>query len=297
MGNVLTFQKSKARLKRLAEKYYDAGDFVKALRFLYAELAETDDVTDVYIRIADAYEHMGLYGSAISSLFLALDECKLEEDLPDIYEGLGANFMHLGIENQSAYYYNRLIDADDTLTEENKYEIAQAFAKDKRDNFRFVYPPQLADFSEEIEKGSKYLKEGDCKRAVATFSCVPKGNADYAEARQLKAVAHLLDGDQKEAERICLEVLADEPENVQVLATLSAVYLEQGRTDESRALAERLCTLTDLPHDTAYKIATVCCENGLHEEAYEKFCALEKEMSYDARMLYFKAVAACKCGK
>lgn len=297
MAEILQFQKSKARLKRLADKYSDEGDFVNALRFLYQELAETDDETDVYIRIADVYERIGLYGSAVCSLFFALDECHTEEDLPDIYEGLGANFMHLGVENQAAYYYNRLIDADDTLTEENKYEIAQAFAKDKRDNFHFVYPPQLADFSKEMEEGSRWLKNGDCRRAAAIFSRVPKGNQDYVEAKQLEAVSHLLDGDTDGAEKICDEILREYPDNPQILATMSAVYLEQDRKDESKALALRLCAQDKVSSETSYKIATVCCENGLHEEAYKRFVLLEKEMPYDARMLYFKSVAAFHCGK
>ncbi|MBQ8428011.1 MAG: hypothetical protein IJX18_02010 [Clostridia bacterium] len=292
MGVVFNFQKSPSRLKRLAEKYASEGDYVKALRFLYQELEESDDTTDIYIRIADVYERMSLYGSAISTLFRALDDCRQEEYLRDIYEGLGANFMHLGIEDPAAYYYNRLIDADDTLTEENKYEIVQAFSKDKRDGFHFVYPPELADFSKEMEEGSKCLKNGDCKRAAAIFARIPKGNEDYAEAKQLEAVSHLLDGDADGAEKICLSVLEDTPEDAQALSTLSAVYLEQGRSEESKALAIRLSQLSDLPAETEYKIATVCCENGLHERAYEKFRALETDMPYDARMLYFKSVAA-----
>ncbi len=297
MSKILSFEKNKTRLKRLSDKYIDEGNFVQALRFLFQELQETEDVADVHIRIADAYERMNLYGSAINHLFLALHECEYEEDLPDIYEGLGANFMHLGIDNQSAYYYNRLIDADDTLTDENKYEIAQAFAKDKRDMFHFVYPPVLADYSKEMEEGSKLLKSGACDRAAAIFASVPKGNEDYVEAKQLEAVSLLLNGDAAGAEAVCQKVLADSPDDVQTLATLSAVYLEQGRADESKALALRLCTLRDQPAETAYKIATVCCENGLHEQAYEQFCALEEQMPYDARMLYFKAVAAHKSGR
>ncbi len=296
MGNIIDFQNSRSRFKRMVEKYIAEGDLVNALRFLNKELELTDDVSDVYIRMADVYERMGLYGSAVNSLFFALDEAE-EEDLPDIYEGLGANFLHLGVENQSAYYYNRLIDTDDTLTEENKYEIAQAFAKDKRDNFRFVYPPELADYSSEMEEGSKCLKNGDCKRASSLFAAVPQGNVDYIEAKQLQAVAKLLDGNLDEAEEVCAQALREEPENAQTLATLSAIYLEQGRTEESRALARKLCLRKDVSPETLYKIATVCCENDMHEEAYEKFCKLEQDMTYDARMQYFKAVAAYKSGK
>ena len=44
-------------------------------------------------------------------------------------------------------------------------------------------------------------------------------------------------------------------------------------------------------------MATVCCENDLHDEAYKKFCLLDEKMPYDGRMLYFKAVAAYKSGR
>ena len=43
-----------------------------------------------------------------------------EEDLPDLYEGLAVNYLSLGEEAASAYYYNLLIGVDDTLTKENK---------------------------------------------------------------------------------------------------------------------------------------------------------------------------------
>lgn len=296
MSKIIQFHRDKARLKRLSEKYYDEGNYLSALHFLYEEQDETGANADLYIRMADVYEHMGLYGSAVNVLFHALDICSADGDLPDIYEGLGANFMHLGIENQSAYYYNRLIDADDTLTDENKYEIAQAFAKDKRDNFRFVYPPALADYAQEMDDASKLLKQGETKRAAYLYSLIPEGNEDYVEARQLQAVAHLLDGDTETAEKLCLDLLQKYPDDAQTLATLSAVYLEQDRTEESKALALRLCELTGQPTDAAYKIATVCCENGMHDKAYEKFHELEKEMPYDARLLYFQSVAAYKSG-
>ena len=62
-------------------------------------------------------------------------------------------------------------------------------------------------------------------------------------------------------------------------------------------LARKLVEREQVASDDIYKVATVCCENGLHEEAYQKFLALEGDMPYDGRMLYFRAVAAAKSGR
>ncbi len=287
---------SRKRIARLADKYYNEGKFLPALRLAYKELTEYGGDPDVYARFADIYEAMGLQGSAINCYFRFLDMAE-EQDLPDIYEGLAANFLSIGNESQSAYYYNKLIDVDDTLPEETKFDIAEAFSTAKKDKFRFVYPPKLADYSKEISLGSKALKAGDCRRAIDEFSKVAKGAKEYSSAKEMQAVAHLLAGETDLAEQACKDLLAVEPDDVRAQATLAAVYLEQGRNDESLALAKKLAAQEQDNTDDLYKVATVCCENELHEDAYQKFKQLEKKMPYDGRMLYFKAVAAYKSGR
>lgn len=284
------------RLGDLADKYYNEGKLLAALRIANRQYATYGGDGDVYTRLSDIYEGMGLYSSALNYWYRFLNIAE-EEDLPDIYEGLAVNYLNMGNETPSAYYYNKLIDSDDTLPEETKMDIIDAFAKEKKPPFRFVYPPRLADYSKELEIGSRALKLGDPKRAVDYLSRVERGSKQYPAAKELKAVAHLLSGEVEQAEQDCKELLQDEPDDVRVLATLAAVYLEQGRDEESKALALRLYGQEQTDDEDLYKVATVCCENGLHEEAYHKFKLLEERMPYDGRMLYFKAVAAYKCGE
>ena len=286
---------SEKRLAMLADKYYNEGNYFSALKFAYKQYEFYGGDGEVFARFADIYEGMGLHLSAINWLYRFLDIAN-EQDLPDIYEGLAVNYLNIGNETQSAYYYNKLIDADETLPNETKWEILNAFSKDKRSKFRFVYPPKLADYTKEIEYGSKLLKTGNCKGAVAVLDTVAKGSKDYASAKEMQAVAHLLSGELDDAENACRELLAEIPDNTRVLATLGAVYLEQGREEESRAIALTLYAQKQDDTDDLYKVATVCCENGLHREAYEKFTQLEKKLPFDGRMLYFKAVSAYKCG-
>ncbi len=287
---------SRKRIAHLADKYYNEGEFLSALRLAHRELREFGGDPDVYARLCDIYEGMGLQGSAINYWFKFLDVAE-QEDLPDVYEGLAANFLAVGNERASAYYYNKLIDADASLPEETKLDIAEAFFKDKRSQFRFVYPPRLADYSHELTVGSKALKAGEAKQAITLLETVEKGSKEYVSAKEIQAVAYLLEGDATSAERACLEGLEVQPDSVRSLSTLAAVYLEQGKTEESLALAKRLAALPVSEPDDAYKVATVCCENGLHAEAYEKFKKLDERMPYDGRMLYFKGVSAYNCGK
>lgn len=287
---------SRKRLGMLADKFYNEGNYLSALRIAYKELEVYGGDGDVFVRLSDIYEAMNLQGTALNWWFRFLDVAD-EQDLPDIYEGIAVNYLNLGQESASAYYYNKLIDVDDTLPEETKLDIAEAFSTAKKEKFRFVYPPKLADYSKEVNLGSKALKVGDCQRAVEEFSKVERGSKQYAQAKEMEAVAHLLAGNPDEAEKACLELLEDEPEAVRVIATLAAVYLEQGRSEESKALAMQLSSIKTDDSDDLYKIATVCCENGLHEEAYQKFCMLDKKLPFDGRMLYFKGVSAYKSGR
>ncbi|MBQ8657986.1 MAG: hypothetical protein IJ506_02525 [Clostridia bacterium] len=284
------------RLGRMADQYYNEGKYIAALRFAYKQYDEYGGDGDVYTRLADIYENMGLHSSAVNCWYKFLDDCEVE-DLPDIYEGLAVNYLNMGNDSQSAYYYNQLINVDDTLPEETKYEIAETFSSKKKDRFRFVYPPEKADYSKELEMGSIVLKHGDPDQAIEILDKVAKGSKEYYRAKEMQAIAYLLSERAKTAENICLDVLEDRPDSVQAMSTLAAAYLEQDRLGESRALAEKLAAEKQENSEEIYKVATVCCENGLHEEAYRKFLELENEMPYDGRMLYFRAVAAAKSGR
>ena len=294
----------------LVDKYYQEGNYASALRWCfqvyYSEMPmPMEELRACYPRIVDCYEAMGLHATAIHWLYLWLDEIDEDdetpwfdgqEDLPDIYEGLGVNYLNLGKESQSAYYYNKLIDVDDTLPQEAKIEIAETFAKPKESRFRFVYPPKLADYSKEMDKGARALKEGNGKRAIEYFSRIEKGAKEYVGAKEMQAVAHLLIGETDLAEQACEELLREKPNDVRALATLCAVYLEKGETGKSERIADVLCQMDIQDTDEIYKVATVCCETGRHEEAFKRFCVLEKELPYDGRTLYFKAVSAWKSG-
>lgn len=298
-GKILQFDGSESRVRDQAEKCYEEGDYLSALRFC-ARVSDVERDGEFFDMLSDIYENFGAFGSAVAMLFRAMDKIAeegLSADLSDIYEGLAVNYLNLGNEEMSAYYYNLLMNTDDTLSEENKREIISLFEKKPQKPFRFVYPPELTDFTKETEEGGTALKNGDVKGAIGLLSKVERGSKAYPVAQELMAIAYLLDDQPKKAEKTCLNALETDENNVQVLSTLSAVYTHQGREEESREIAVRLCSLKAETPEEKYKIATVCCENGLNEEALKMFVEIGKEMPFDGNLLYFKAVAAMKTGK
>ena len=138
--NVDTIDYSRERLARLADKYYNEGKFFNALRFAYDELNTYGGNGDVYARLSDIYEGMGLHASAVNFWFRFLNIAE-EEDLPDIYEGLAVNYGNKGDEKQAAYYYNRLMDVDDSLPEEAKMTLSARFQRKRAKLSAWCIPP------------------------------------------------------------------------------------------------------------------------------------------------------------
>lgn len=288
---------SRKRIALLADKYYNEGNYLLALRMAFKELETYGGDNDVYVRLSDIYEGMELHEQAIKWWFKFLDNAD-EEDLPEAYEGLAVNYLSYGERGVSAYYYNKLVDEDDTLPEETKEDIIDEFSMPMDSGFHFSYPPQLVDYSEELARGNEALKKGNFQEAVEILSLVEKGSQLYADAKEMQAVALLLADKADEAEKACQDLLEELPDDVRGLTTLSAVYAAQGRQEEVMKVAKQLAETETDNADELYKIATVCCENGFHKEAYRRFCLLEAQelLPYDERMQYFKAVAAYNGG-
>lgn len=293
---ILKFDRSEARLADSIQKRLDAGDGEGALRLGYRWLEFYGPCVDAYAMLADAYEMMEANSQAVKMWYRFLDICE-EDCLGEAYEGLAVNYMNLGKDSQAAYYYNLLLQVDDDISEESKMEIVETFSKPHKSLFRTVYPPEKADYTFEIEKGLDLLKQGEYAAAEDSFSSVDIYSPQYSAAQNLIAVSYMLQDRNEDAKRLCEKLIGENPTDVQALTTYAAVLGQMEKRDEARAVAQKLYTMPTADSDELYKIATVCCENGLHREALEKFCELEKEVQNEKMLLYFKAVAAYKSGE
>ena len=279
-----------------ASRRLDAGDHFGALTMLNKRNGMYEKNCDAAVLAADIYESMELYALAVDAWFHFLDTCN-EADFPEGYEGLAVNYMNMGNEAQSAFYYNKLITTDEEMSAESKLEIMRMFAKPAKPRLRVVYPPEERDDAEDVQRGVFFLKTGQLSEAKNAFSDIEKGSPNYATARGLSAVCSLLQGNSRLAEEECLQLLEEHPDDVQALSTYSAVLSEQGREKESRRVAARLAQIETDSTDELYKIATVLCENDMDEDAYRVLSRLKEKLPYDNNILYFYAVAAYRTGK
>ena len=287
------------RLMQTAEKLIDAHDYLGALKILNKNSELNEDLGYAHLLYAQIFDDIGLYERSINEWFkfLAFSDFIDEDDLSDAYEGLAVGFMNIGNEQFSAYYYNKLLKNTAELDEGTRMDIMQSFLANEENPLKFVYPPEIADCSDIISNGIEYMKEGDFGRAITEFDKVDRKNKSYITARNYIAMSYIIDDKSEMAESECLEILKINPDDVHALTTLVAVKTEQKKFDESKQLAQRLLKLEISAPDDIFKVATVCCENSMHEEAFNLFTRLEEKMPYDSSVLYFKAISAFNSGK
>ena len=84
----LTTEKNRKRFSRLAEQYFDKGDYLTALRFVHKEIEECGEDVDNLIRLADIYETIGLHDRAIHYWYKVIDVCA-ESDFSDVEHSFG----------------------------------------------------------------------------------------------------------------------------------------------------------------------------------------------------------------
>ena len=284
------------RLIGIAADMVDNHNYIGALKMLNknAEISGNDE--DSLMLYAEIFDDLGLYEKCINGWFRFMDAADFN-DLTDCYEGLAVSFMNLGNQHFSAYYYNKMLNESDEIDEDTREEILRDFLATDENPLKFAYPPKLADYSETISSGIEFMKAGDYERAAEEFEKVDEENGKYSSARNYIAMCKIISDKADEAEQECLNVLKKRPDDVQALTTLAAVKTEQGKSEEALSLARKLLALNVGETDEIYKIATVCCENKLHAEAYTLFCKLSDELAYDLSVMYFKAVSAFNCGK
>ncbi len=286
------------RLISIAADSVEEHDYIPALKMLNKNAVLNGNDEDSFMLYAEAFDDMGLYEKCVNGWFKYVDYAGEAADLAEAYEGIAVSFMNLGMESFAAFYYNKLLmETDSGLTAENRREIIEAFLKTEKPPLRFAYPPRLADYSLELENGIEFMRKNEFDNAVKEFSKVGEGNDKYIAARNYIAMCNVISDRNEQAEEECLAILKREPENIQALTTLAAVKSQQHKTEEAKELAFRLLKIDPDDSEEQYKIATVCCENGLHEEAYSIFCRMDERFVYDCSLLFFKAVSAYNCGK
>ncbi len=295
MKKTMKIDLSSDRLIAIAADLVEEHNFIGALKMLNKNAERNVNDEDSYMLYAEIFDDMGLYEKCINGWFKFMDST-FSDDLSEAYEGLAVAYMNIGEEEISALYYDKLLKNTADLDAETRKDIFGSFMSKEPNPLKFVYPPNLADYSEIMTMGMACMREGEYDKAIEEFKRVDEESEAYISARNYIAMCDIITDRNEQAEQECLAILEKKPESVDALITLAAVKSEQGKKEESRKIAQKLLSLDITSSEEKYKIATVCCENKMHAEAFGLFCKLENELLYDRSMMYFKAVSAFNSG-
>ncbi|MDE6585439.1 MAG: tetratricopeptide repeat protein [Clostridia bacterium] len=303
MAKRMEIDLSDGRLMGIATDLIENHQYIEGLKMLNKTCDLWGNDEDSYILYAEIYDDMGLYDKSVNSWFRFID-CAGETpsaELTECYEGLAVCFMNLGDERFSAYYYNKMLSGmpdGEFIPQFEREDILNDFMSLHEENpLKFVYPPRLADCTDILKAGFTHMKSGEYEAAEQEFEKVAEGNPKYLSSRNYIAMCKLITDRTEDAAKECESILEKQPDNVQALTTLAAVMTEEGRHGEAKDFAKRLLSLNVSEPEDIYKIATVCCENKMHAEAYDTFCKLPEDFDYDLNVLYFKGISAFNCGR
>lgn len=296
MSKSVSIDLSADRLIAIAADMVDEHNYIGALKMLNKNAGITGNDADSYMLYAEIFDDIGLYERSVHNWFKFMDLAEYSE-LSECYEGLAVGYMNMGNDHFSAYYYNKLLIETDEVDAATREQIVRDFLSVEDNPLKFVWPPEIADVSDVMSEGVNFMKLGDYEKAYEKFDEVAEGNPKWSAARNYMAMCLIVQDRNEQAEQECLHVLEKQPDNIQALATLAAVKSEAGKRDEAHLLTNKLLALDVKDSDDIYKIATVCCENKFHADAYNLFCRMESEYAYDLNILYFKAISAFNAEK
>ena len=189
-----------------AEKRYESGDDLGALRILNKRSEMYEPSADASALYAAIYEDLGLWHLAADSWFRFLDTCN-EADFSEGYEGLSYAFMNLGDTFQSELYLRHIYGEEESETEE------------PRPPLRLVHSADGGDDPEDLFRGIECIKQGDLNGAREALSEISPDSKDFPSASGLTAMCLLLEGNVDGAAEECARLLEFYPDNVHALTT------------------------------------------------------------------------------
>ena len=213
MSKTVGIDLSGDRLIGIAADLVDEHNYIRALKMLNknAEISGNDE--DSYMLYAEIFDDIGLYEKSVNNWFRYLDITQSDE-LGECYEGLAVDYMNLGNDHFSAYYYNKLLLETDEVDSEMREQIIKDFLTVEDNPLKFAWPPEIADVGDIMQKGISLMADGKFKEAYDTFGEVAEGNPKWPSARNYMAMCLIVDDKSEEAEAECMKVLAARPASV-----------------------------------------------------------------------------------
>lgn len=283
---------------KLADRCRENGDVMGALRWVDKadRLFGIREDFDFIELLADVYEIAGITDSALRYWFLALDCCN-EDELTDIYESLAVCFGVKGDKQTSDYYYEKMLRRMGwSRPEIESYLSGEPQEEQSPKLFHRVFPPEKADYAEQIGKGLDFLRRGDFEKAEKEFDAVHPASKDGKRAGNFAALSEIMQGRASDAISRVQTLLSQDEDSLELLVTLGTAYRANGEPEKGVPIAKELAKRDGLSNEEMLKVSSLLCELGLHSDVFEYARRMEKQFAYDGNVLFMEGIAAINCG-
>ena len=202
MKKILSIDLSSDRLLGVASDMVEEHNYLGALKMLNKNAEQNGNDADAHMLYAEIYDDIGQYEKCVNSWYAFLDTDG-ESEASEAYEGLAVAYLNLGDERHSAFYYHKLLMDSQDIDSDMRKEIMQSFLSREKNPLKFVYPPELADFTEIISQGIEKMRNGEFDGAVGEFGKVDENNDSYLSARNYIAMCNIIADKSEQAEEEC----------------------------------------------------------------------------------------------
>lgn len=234
MSNVIEFKPNERIYLELAEKAADEGRFYDALKFAYDAWNESGS-KDAAEMLAMLYADMELYDLSDKFWFYVLER-SAKGQCGRAYEELAINAFYKSNFVLTGYYFHRKMEEDGFVNKENLDDALLDFISEgdkEKSSVKIVYPPDAADFSDEIEQAERAVVCGNFSAAIEILEKIPTKSKQGASALKLLAEAYYLGDDDKNSLEASKEYLNNFGENAGVYSTVACVYSSKKNTEKS----------------------------------------------------------------
>ncbi len=293
MGSLIKSENYSNVYYNIAMAKKEKGDLTDAISFLF-NAYKTDKSYLILKEIALIYADMGLYGLSNKYLFKFLNFAPTDK-LEIGYKNLAINGFLIDDFKLCAFYFDKYYSCSKTSefdeTEDEIKEYLTSFIDEKKE-YKVVYPPCKADYSEKALKAKNLLVSGKVRNAIKEYLEIPKESKAFIDNAGDIAFAYLIKGDLKSAEDVSFLDLEKNGESVKTFCNLSAVN-KLCKNHEKSLYYFDLAKNTEIKdEEDYYRLSTCALELNLHKDAckFLKQVVLDREYDVGIRIFYTEAL-------
>ena len=305
MDKILNFKRDKETYSKIAQKRMDDGDLIGALSCFFSSLKQEFSI-DTVKDIAYVYSQINLYELSNKYWYLFLSKAP-KNRVAEAYEGLGINYIFEEDLRTGNYYLGliskkKLMDDDNPVEDDFIEKMSEYFSRTQK--LKVVYPPESADYGEELFNGRFALANADYKKAIEFFSAVPKGCKQYNESREELATAYYLAGEFEKGVKVVKENIAEKGETLSDTCKLSQIYKAMAEEGENAKYYEEKAAyyynkakeIGDKNLSETFKLSFTAFEQRDDKTALRCMEKITADRKYDANMFFYYAVSLLNNG-